>query len=156
MRRFVIWGLLLALLGLLVFAIWQWNTTHFSLTHWSYVHFGIVGSGGYYGFWSGTGSDIGEVVLIGSIITLIVGLWRKVNCHTEGCYRIGIHHVAGGQYVVCRKHHNEITGHPHRKLSIEHLRRMHEEHCAPQPVQVAVVPPPVVQVAETPPVTVSQ
>jgi hypothetical protein len=119
----------LAALGLLAFGIFQWNVTHFHLGYWAQVHTGTVNEPGpYYGFFSGFGSDLGEVVLIGGVATLVVGLWHKFNCHNEKCWRLGLHHVAGGQYVVCRKHNNEITGHPHRKLSTEFLRRAHCEH----------------------------
>ncbi len=83
-----------------------------------------------YNFWSGFGSDIGEITLVAGTAAIIAGLWHKLNCHNEKCWRLGIHHVAGGEYVVCRKHHNEITGHPHRKLSTAFLAEAHRRHLA--------------------------
>jgi hypothetical protein len=124
--------LALAAAGGLAYGIWLWNTTGFSLSSWLYVHFGVQGSGPYYGFWSGAGSDISELAVAGAIITTTVALWRRYNCHADKCWRIGLHHVAGGTYLVCRRHHLEITGQPGRgsKLTIEHLREEHQRHLA--------------------------
>jgi len=58
-------------------------------------------SGPFYGFWSGVGSDIGEVTIIGAAASL----YWKHTCHAKGCYRIGRHPVEGTPHVVCRKHH---------------------------------------------------
>lgn len=121
----------LAFLLVLAFtgAVIAWRVTGFGLGHWAQVHTGIVNEAGpYYAFFSGVGSDIGEIALVGAVGTLIGGLWHKWNCHNENCWRIGLHHVAGGQYVVCRRHHNEITGHGSRKLSTEFLREVHRLH----------------------------
>ena len=68
------------------------------MTHWLYVHFGISGTGPWYAFWSGLGSDLGEFALVGAI-------WRAINCHEPGCWRPG-HHVTG--HVVCHKHRDRI------------------------------------------------
>lgn len=73
---------------------------------WLYVHLGIPGSGPWYGFWSGAGSDIGEVAIIGGLATLI----RHHQCHARGCWRIKRHPVDGTPYVVCRKHHPDLHG----------------------------------------------
>lgn len=68
--------------------------------------FGIIDEGGKgYGFWSGIGSDIGEVAIIGAV----VGMFRKHNCHATGCWRIGKHPVEGTGYITCRKHHPVIS-----------------------------------------------
>lgn len=58
-------------------------------------------SGPWYGFWSGAGSDLGELAIVGGLI----GLLRKHNCHVHGCPRIGRHKIAGTDWVVCRRHH---------------------------------------------------
>lgn len=61
------------------------------------------GNGSFYLFWSGAGSDIAELSILGWIyITL-----RRYNCHAAGCWRIGRHPVEGTTYTVCRKHHPE-------------------------------------------------
>lgn len=55
-------------------------------------------SGGVYLFWSGFGSDLAEFTLIGIV-------YKKLNCHQSGCYRIGLHHVGQTGLITCRKHH---------------------------------------------------
>jgi hypothetical protein len=71
------------------------------LQHWLAIHTGTLNeSEGYYGFWSGFGSDLGEVALLGAI----GGLWHKHNCHTKGCWRIGRHVVTGTPW--CNRHHD--------------------------------------------------
>jgi len=56
-------------------------------------------SGAQYGFWSGVGSDIGEVGIIGGVATLV----RHRNCEVHGCLRLGRHTTAAGHHV-CRRH----------------------------------------------------
>lgn len=69
-----------------------------------------------YNFFSGFGSDIGEVALIGAI----VGGYRKVNCHVKGCLRIG--HYMAGIYKVCRRHHPDVdnAGVTHQDVKDSH------------------------------------
>lgn len=74
--------------------------------HWLYVHLGIAGSGPYYGWWSGFGSDIGEVVIIGGLISI----YRRHSCHAKGCWRVGLHAVDGTPFVTCHKHHPVLRG----------------------------------------------
>jgi hypothetical protein len=72
--------------------MWHW------LEHW----LGMDNlSGPIYGFFSGSGSDIGQVTLVGGVAMMV----RKHNCHVHGCWRVGRHPIAGTPYVVCRKHH---------------------------------------------------
>ena len=74
------------------------------LQHWLAVHTGTVNeSGPYYGFWSGFGSDIGEVAIIGGLI----GVARNHNCHVKGCWRWAHHEYTmdGASYKLCRIHH---------------------------------------------------
>jgi len=52
-----------------------------------------------YNFWSGSGSDFGELTLIG----LAYGAYRKHQCHNKGCWRIGRHQVDGTPW--CNRHH---------------------------------------------------
>jgi hypothetical protein len=138
--RYLRWGFLAAVAALIV-AIIVWQVTGFGLGHWLQVHLGITNEPGpYYGFFSGSGSDIGEIALVGAIITLTGSLWRKFNCHNEGCLRLGLHQLAGGAYVVCRKHHAAVTGHPHRKLSTEFLAAAHREHLARSGISITRPP----------------
>ena len=90
--------------------MWAW------FQHWT----GIDNpSGPIYAWWSGVGSDIGEVTLLG-------GLWMlysKHNCHTKGCWRLGKHHVEGTPYIVCPKHHPKV---PDEGASAEHIKAVSE------------------------------
>lgn len=61
-------------------------------------------SGPFYGFWSGAGSDLGELAIVGSML----GVYRKHNCHVRGCWRIARHQIAGTDWVVCRRHHPDL------------------------------------------------
>lgn len=71
------------------------------LWHWVEVHTGTVNeSGPYYGFWSGFGSDLGEVTLLGAVLAA----WRHKNCHHPGCLRVG-RPVDGTPYTACHRHH---------------------------------------------------
>lgn len=76
-------------------SLWQW-----------FLH--VTGSdntsGIYYGFWSGFGSDLGEVTLLAAIV---IG-FRRINCHVRHCWRIGKYEVKGTPYKVCRKHHPDV------------------------------------------------
>jgi hypothetical protein len=57
-------------------------------------------------FWSGIGSDIGEITLIGALIAV----WSKHNCHVHRCWRLSWHPSEKyGGHVVCR-HHHEHSG----------------------------------------------
>lgn len=58
-------------------------------------------SGGWYLWWSGTGSDLGEVAIAGAVLATV----RRHNCHVHRCWRIARHPVAGTGHVVCRHHH---------------------------------------------------
>lgn len=74
------------------------------------------GSGAWYLFWSGI---VGDLALFGTLIVLL----RRLNCHTSGCWRIGIHHVVGTPYVTCRHHHPCV---PDGKITAEHIAQVHK------------------------------
>jgi hypothetical protein len=94
--------------------------------HWLQVHTGTVNEGGpYYGFWSGFGSDIAEFGILGAIGTGLYQLVKKVNCHEPGCWRVGTHPAAGGQFVLCYRHHPDYMG---KKPTHELIHRLHAEH----------------------------
>jgi hypothetical protein len=57
-------------------------------------------SGPEYGWWSGAGSDLSELAIVGAL----VGLLRHRNCEVRRCWRLGRHQTAAGRHV-CRKHH---------------------------------------------------
>lgn len=56
-------------------------------------------AGRWYAFWSGFGSDISELAIVGAV----VGGYKKHNCHQRRCWRIGRHVVDGSPY--CDRHH---------------------------------------------------
>jgi len=70
----------------------------------------------WYNFWSGFGSDIGEVAIIGGLITVI----RHQNCGVKGCFRFGRHEyeMNGVKHKLCRTHHPAIDEN-HRMTSEE-------------------------------------
>jgi len=92
--------------------------------HWLLTVTGvIIPSAGskWYNFWSGFGSDLGELVIIGSII----GLYRHHNCAVKGCWRIGHHPVAGTPYKTCHKH---ATIAVHKQLHNSHKHDFPAQH----------------------------
>jgi len=50
-----------------------------------------------------------------SVVTLLVGGWHHVNCHQDGCYRIGKHKIDGTPW--CNAHHEQARP----QLSDHHL-----------------------------------
>ena len=94
--------------------------------HWLQVHTGTVDEPGpYYGFWSGFGSDLAEFSILGAIATGIYQLVKKYNCHEPGCWRVGNHPAAGGQFHFCYRHHPDFQG---EKPTHEVIERLHREH----------------------------
>lgn len=83
---------------------------------WLYHWLGISGTGPVYGFWSGFGSDIGEVAIVGGVATVV----RRHNCEVHGCWRLGRHVTAAG-HQVCRRHH------PDDRLTAESVQADHEK-----------------------------
>lgn len=71
-----------------------------------------------YQFWSGIGSDFGELTLL----TAMVVAFRRVNCHVKGCPRIGKYHVDNTPYKVCALHHPRV---PTKGASAEHIADLH-------------------------------
>jgi hypothetical protein len=122
----------LLVLAAIVFAIvagvvaWVLNSP--SVNHWLAVHTGIADmSSPYYAFWSGFGSDIAEFGLVGTAVTGVYQLNRKFNCHQRGCWRIGTHPAAGGQFLLCSRHHPDYQGKKPTRELIEQVHRLHVE-----------------------------
>lgn len=104
MRGRLIWVAVIA--AAVAFGLW-WNVDG---QHWLAIKTGTcpvqgscsTGAGPWYGFFSGFGSDLGEIVLIGGVI----GLWRRYTCHaTWWCWRHPHHQVGDSPYYVCAHHH---------------------------------------------------
>lgn len=98
-------------------SIWGW------VIHVTGADYGLVpGRWSYYGFWSGIGSDFGEL----TVLAAVLGLFRRHNCHVRGCWRLGRHlladEAAGVEYRVCARHHPRA---PDRGLTRAHLRLVH-------------------------------
>ena len=94
--------------------------------HWLEVHTGTINEPGpYYGFWSGFGSDLTEFAIIGTIATGVYQLFKKYNCHHPGCWRVGNHPAAGGQFSLCYRHHPDYQG---KKPTQDLIQRLHNEH----------------------------
>lgn len=98
--------------------------------HWLAIHTGTVDEPGpYYAFWSGFGSDLAEFGIIGAIATGTYQLVRKYNCHQPGCWRVGNHPAAGGEFFLCYQHHPDYHG---VRPTAAIIARLHREHLARQ------------------------
>lgn len=96
------------------------------IRHWVALHTGIIHGGPdvFYNFWSGFGSDLGEVTLISAVAVGVYTGVRKVNCHTKGCWRIGHHPLDGTPFILCRHHHPHVPngGASHEQILEQHRR----------------------------------
>jgi hypothetical protein len=111
-------------------AIVAWVLHASVVNHWLGVHTGATNeSGAYYGFWSGFGSDIAEFGVLGAIATAAYQLFKKYNCHEPGCWRVGTHPAAGGQFLLCYRHHPDFNG---TKPTHDLIVRMHRQQAAQQ------------------------
>jgi hypothetical protein len=117
----------IASLSLVVAAgIVAWIVNARAFNHWLAIHTGTVNeSGPYYGFWSGFGSDIAEFGILGAIGTGLYQLVKKYNCHEPRCWRVGTHSAAGGQFLLCYRHHPDFGG---AKPTHDLIARIHREH----------------------------
>ena len=59
-----------------------------------------------YQWWSGAGSDLTELALLGAVVTH----FRHHNCHHKGCWRLGHAHPKHG-WPACKHHWNETPEH---------------------------------------------
>jgi hypothetical protein len=110
--------------------ILAWVLNARPVNHWLGVHTGTLNeTGPYYGFWSGFGSDLAEFGILGAIATGVYQLVKKYNCHEPGCWRVGTHPAAGGQFLLCYRHHPDFQG---KKPTHELIERLHREHAEQQ------------------------
>lgn len=72
---------------------WLWHLLGFDYA----LPYGHVGA---YNAWSGFLSDLGELALVGGMISLV----RHRQCEVHHCWRLGRHATDGG-HLVCRRHH---------------------------------------------------
>lgn len=73
-----------------------------------------------YEFWSGLGSDLSEITLLG----IAIGAFRHVNCQAPWCWRIGRHLTADGHHKLCRRHHPDL---PDSRLSLAEIHARHRQ-----------------------------
>lgn len=87
---------------------------------WWFQHFiGVDNASGInYLFWSGFG--LSNFFYIGILYTI----YRKINCHVSSCHRIGLHHVQGTPYVVCKLHHPAIAN---KRITFHHIFLAHRK-----------------------------
>jgi hypothetical protein len=82
-----------------------------------------------YQFWSGIGSDIGELSIVVSIIVAALAVRRFLHshfpCHTDSCRKLGFHRVAGTPYRTCWHHHPELSQYDPAAVPLEHIHRAH-------------------------------
>lgn len=77
-------------------------------------------SGRWYAFWSGAGSDISEIAIVGALLAIV----RKHNCAVGRCWRIGRHKVPGTDHLCCAKHT------PGGAPTHAHILDLHRKHVA--------------------------
>ena len=90
------------------------------LTSWIFTVLGARDEGGaWYGFWSGFGGAMPDVM----ILVALCGWWWHHTCHVSRCWRAGRHPVEGTAYRTCRRHH------PARgKVTPEQVLDAHRRH----------------------------
>ena len=59
-----------------------------------------------YQFWSGIGSDLGELSILIAITAFVWGWYRVHNCHVKGCKSILTHPDPAHGWPACRRHHS--------------------------------------------------
>lgn len=79
--------------------MWHWLSTAIH----TYLLHPLTGAG--YQWWSGAGSDLGELTLLAAAL----GAYKHVACEQPRCWRPGHRHPEHGR-PVCRKHfHRDLT-----------------------------------------------
>jgi hypothetical protein len=93
------------------------------MLHWLAWFLGMTSAtGAPYLAWSGFASVVEG---LGQLSFFLI-IWKLLNCHADGCWRIGWHHVAGTHYRVCRRCHAQVAGLPVNP-SVDEIRQAHEE-----------------------------
>ena len=85
------------------------------------------GSGSWYLFWSGAGADLGELAIVGGLISI----YRRHNCGVRWCPRLARHDFTDPD--------TEVPGHPEavRAGITHHLCRKHHPLHGKKPVTAA-------------------
>ena len=115
----------IVLLSAAALGIVLWVLNARPVDHWLGVYTGTINEAGpYYGFWSGFGADLSEFAIIGVVGTAIYQLVKRFNCHEPGCWRVGTHGAAEGQFLLCYRHHPDFHG---KKPTHELIEQIHRE-----------------------------
>lgn len=83
------------------------------------------GSGPIYLAWSGPGSDLGELAIVGSL----VAVYKRHTCHVDSprfCWHPGTHLVPGTAFKTCARHHPTVPN----RVSAAHIAEAHAEQAA--------------------------
>lgn len=84
-----------------------------------------------YNFWSGIEGNLAYIV---PMALFAFGVWRTVHrhleCHAEGCRRIGWHRVENTHYRTCWRDHPVLSQHPHHSVPLAAIHQAHEEGVA--------------------------
>lgn len=78
-----------------------------------------------YNFWSGIGSDFGEILLLGIFITM----YRHFVCHVNAphyCFRFG-HPVPSTSFRACKRHHPSKHRQPKGQITSAHIQDAYKE-----------------------------
>jgi hypothetical protein len=78
-------------------------------------------SGTAYLLWSGVGSDLGELAIIGALFAH----YKRHTCHVTDprfCWRPGIHPVAETGFRTCKRHHPTVPD----RITADHIAAAHE------------------------------
>jgi hypothetical protein len=116
----------------LLVAAQPFQTFH-AMGNWIYHAFGFGGSGPFYGFWSGFGSDLSEPpVVVASIMAIVLLPWH-LNCGDgghwpRGCKSMLTHKVEGNPFRACHKHHPVLSRHPYHGITAEIMALEHKAH----------------------------
>ncbi len=78
---------------------------HLPLIGMTWTELWDVTDGEGYAFWSGFGSDLGEVTLVGIVTGGLAAFWTKHNCHVHHCWRLAWHPDPEHGHPVCKRHH---------------------------------------------------
>jgi hypothetical protein len=97
----------------IILEIWHW------FTNVTGINIPVSGSK-WYNFWSGFGSDLGELVIIG----VIIGWYKRNKCIS--CWRLSHHDVAHTHFRTCHKHFTEDDHARLQKLHQEKFPEMHK------------------------------
>jgi hypothetical protein len=120
-RKTALWVLAVVAVLVIVFSVfWGPISRVLLLTMEDANHHTATGEG--YAFFSGIGSDLTEVLVLGGLIAL----YRKHNCNVKGCWRIQWREYVdadGTKHLWCRHHHPDK---PVLLRDVESFVREHE------------------------------